>query len=151
MLSAYCRLTYSLVVIMLETTSSINIFAPMMIAVMVSRFVGNFFTPSLYAVAIQSKGIPILPQKTPKKSYDIEVQEIMNKKVMSLPSLCTIEQLKFAIINRHSAFPVTNTANRLVGLIPLSMLINLGKARVFYDKSKITSQEFQPIGEGVQP
>ena len=52
MLSAYCRMTYSLVVIMLETSSAINIFVPMMIAIMVGRFVANFFTPSLYAKAI---------------------------------------------------------------------------------------------------
>ena len=73
MLSAYCRMTYSLVVVMLETTSSINIFVPMIIAVMVSRYVANFFTPSLYAKAIMSKGIPILPEKAPIKNRPLEV------------------------------------------------------------------------------
>lgn len=52
MLSSYCRMTYSLVVVMLETTSSANIFAPMIVSVMVSRAVANLFTPSLYARAI---------------------------------------------------------------------------------------------------
>ena len=56
MLSSYCRLSYSLVVVMLETTSAVNIFAPMIIAVMVGRFVANLFTPSLYARAITTKG-----------------------------------------------------------------------------------------------
>jgi len=65
MLSSYCRLTYSLVVIMLETSSAINIFVPMIIAIMVSRFVANFFSPSLYALAIKMKKIPILPRKAP--------------------------------------------------------------------------------------
>ena len=37
MLSGYCRLTYCLVVIMLETTSSINIFVPMTFGILVSR------------------------------------------------------------------------------------------------------------------
>ena len=37
MLSAYCRMTYSLAVIMMETTASINIFMPMFLAIMVSR------------------------------------------------------------------------------------------------------------------
>ena len=73
MLSAYTRMTYSLVVIMLETSSAINIFVPMIIAVMVSRYVANFFTPSLYAVAIKIKGIPILPQKAPKNTRGMEV------------------------------------------------------------------------------
>ena len=52
MLSSYTRLTYSLVVVMLETTSAVNIFAPMIVAVMVARWTANKFTPSLYAVAI---------------------------------------------------------------------------------------------------
>ena len=52
MLSSYCRMTYSLVVVMLETTTAVNVFAPMIISVMVSRFIANLFTPSLYARAI---------------------------------------------------------------------------------------------------
>jgi len=55
MLSAYSRLTYSLVVIMLETTSSINIFMPMMIGILTSRAVGNMLTVSLYDRALRAK------------------------------------------------------------------------------------------------
>ena len=44
MLSGYTRLTYCLVVIMLETTSSINIFVPMTLAIYVARKVGGMFT-----------------------------------------------------------------------------------------------------------
>lgn len=60
MLSAYTRLTYSLVIIMLETTSSINLFFPMMIGIMVARGVGNIFSPSLYDRAIRMKQMPFL-------------------------------------------------------------------------------------------
>lgn len=73
MLSAYCRMTYSLVVIMLETSEAINIFVPMLIAVMVSHFVAMYFTPSLYATTIKTKKIPILPQFVPKETRGIEV------------------------------------------------------------------------------
>jgi len=55
MLSSYTRLTYSLVVIMLETTSSINIFLPMMIGIMAARAVGDTMTPSLYDRALRMK------------------------------------------------------------------------------------------------
>ena len=141
MLSAYCRMTYSLVVIMLETTSSINIFVPMIIAVMLSRFVANFFTPSLYACAIKMKGIPILPKKAPKACRDMEVQMIMSRNVHSIPTICKVWQLKEKIIEHHAAFPVTNTANRLVGLIPRNMLIVLAKERAFYDDSLIVNHD----------
>ena len=91
MLSAYCRMTYSLVVIMLETTSAINIFAPMIIAVMVSRYVANFFTASLYATAIKAKGIPILPHKAPLSIRQCEVQDIMSLGVWSVPTIISVK------------------------------------------------------------
>ena len=77
MLSAYCRMTYSLAVIMMETTASINIFMPMFIAIMVSRKVAGFFTPSLYEVSIANKGIPILPKNAPIEARDIILNEVM--------------------------------------------------------------------------
>ena len=57
MLSAQFRLTYSLTVIMLETTNSINIFAPMMLCALTATKVANFLTPGFYQVAIKQKGI----------------------------------------------------------------------------------------------
>ena len=56
---------------------------------------------------------------------------------MSIPTICSVTQLREAVEKHHSAFPVTNTANRLVGLIPRTMLIVLGKQRAFYDQSNI--------------
>jgi H+/Cl- antiporter ClcA len=68
MLSSYCRLTYSLVVIMLETTSSINIFLPMMIGILTARAVGNLFTGSLYDRALRMKQMPFLRSSAPKQT-----------------------------------------------------------------------------------
>ena len=141
MLSSYCRMTYSLVVVMLETTSAVNIFAPMIISVMVSRAVANLFTPSLYMRAIQSKGVPMLPAKAPLQLRGIEIQEFMNTDVLSVPTLISIDQLKTVIQAKHSAFPVTNTANRLVGLISRHSLTVLAREKVFYDKSHINHPE----------
>lgn len=137
MLSAYTRLTYSLVVVMLETTSSLNMFGPMLVAVMVARGVANFFTPSLYANAIKAKQIPILPEHAHRKLENLEACEIMSVGMVSLPSLCTANQVREALMSRHGAYPVTNTANRLVGLIPRRMLITLTEKRAFYDKLSI--------------
>ena len=90
MLSSYCRMTYSLVVVMLETTSAVNIFVPMILCVMVSRAVANLFTPSLYARAIQIKGVPMLPAKAPLNLRNLEIQEFMNNDVISVPSLISV-------------------------------------------------------------
>lgn len=77
MLSSYCRLTYSLVVIMLETTSSINIFLPMMIGIMVARGVGNLLSPSLYDRALRLKQMPFLRSNVPKETKFHMARQIM--------------------------------------------------------------------------
>lgn len=65
MLAGYTRLTYSLVVIMLETTSSINIFIPMMISVLTSRAVGSMLCASLYDRALRMKQMPYIRSRVP--------------------------------------------------------------------------------------
>ena len=91
MLSSYCRMTYSLAVIMMETTASINIFFPMFVAIMVARVVAGLFIPSLYVRSIKNKKIPILPKHAPHAASDIVLQDIMHANVCSLTTICTVK------------------------------------------------------------
>lgn len=91
MLSSYCRMTYSLAVIMMETTASINIFFPMFVAIMVARVVAGLFIPSLYVRSIKNKKIPILPKHAPHAASDIVLQDIMHTNVCSLTTICTVK------------------------------------------------------------
>ena len=143
MLSAYCRMTYSLAVIMMETTASINIFMPMFLAIMVSRQVADFFTPSLYQVTIKNKGIPILPKNAPEEARDIVIGDVMRVDVVFLTTICSVKEVKFALAQGRSSYPVKNTAGRLVGLIPTHMLAILAHKRFFYDKSLIDPMHSQ--------
>lgn len=89
MLSAYSRMTYSLAVVMMETTASINIFFPMFVVIMVSRLVAGLFTGSLYQVTIKNKSIPILPKRAPQDARDIALGDIMNTEICSITTICT--------------------------------------------------------------
>lgn len=123
MLSSYCRLTYSLVIIMLETTSSINLFFPMMVGIMVARGVGNIFSPSLYDRALRMKQMPFLKQACSKETANFKASVIMSKNPITLPTIANMESCKAALQSPHNAYPVINTAGRLVGLIPKSMVV----------------------------
>ena len=68
MLGGYTRLTYCLVVIMLETTSSINLFIPMLVGIAVARAIGNLFNRSLYERALRSKQMPVLRNNAPRST-----------------------------------------------------------------------------------
>ena len=48
MLGGYTRMTYSLGVIMLETSQSLNIFVPIILSILIANQSGYAFTRSLY-------------------------------------------------------------------------------------------------------
>jgi len=54
-LSSYTRLTYSLAVVMMETTQSINMFLPILITIGVAHATAMLFNRSLYDYAIRGK------------------------------------------------------------------------------------------------
>jgi len=60
MLAGYTRMTYSLVVVVMETTQSINIFIPIVIGIMTANFTGGFFTRGLYDRAVRAKQMPMI-------------------------------------------------------------------------------------------
>jgi len=61
-LSSYTRLTYSLAVVMMETTQAINMFLPMVITIGVSHATAMLFNRSLYDYALRGKNIPMLQE-----------------------------------------------------------------------------------------
>ena len=135
MLSSYCRLTYSLVVIMCETTSSINIFLPMFLGVMMARVVGDMISPSLYDRALRMKQMPFLRDKPPKSSKYLKACQIMATNVISLPTIANMDSCRTALYSPHNSFPVLNSAGRLVGTIPKSILVRLLELKAFYTKN----------------
>ena len=137
MLSSYCRLTYSLVVIMLETTSSINIFLPMMIGIMTARAAGSLISPSLYDRALRMKQMPFLRADTPESTKYLKAGVIMAKEPICLPTIANMDACKKALSSHHNAYPVVNTAGRLVGLIPKRIVVKLLEKKAFYDKDSI--------------
>lgn len=68
MLAGYTRMTYSLAVIVMETSQAINIFIPIFFTVAVANFIGSLFTRGLYDRAVRGKQMPILKEKMPMQN-----------------------------------------------------------------------------------
>jgi len=79
MLASYCRMTYSVAVIMLETTQSINNFLPTVLTIGVSLGVAKSINRSLYDYAIRSKQMPLLRNHMPEATSQIRVKEVLEK------------------------------------------------------------------------
>jgi chloride channel 7 len=67
-LAGYCRLSFCLAVLMMETTQNVNLFVPMLVAVAFSKGIGNMLNSSLYIQAINFKGIPMIPNRISKRA-----------------------------------------------------------------------------------
>ena len=65
-LAGYSRLSFSLAVIMLETTENVNMFLPVIFALFISFSVGRLFNRSMYWTALGQKSVPFLMETVPE-------------------------------------------------------------------------------------
>ena len=65
MLAGYTLMTYSLAVIVMETSQVMFLFVPLLLTIHVSNAVGYLFTRSLYERAVRGKQMPILVDEVP--------------------------------------------------------------------------------------
>lgn len=134
-LASYTRLTYSLAVLMMETTSSINLFIPVLITIMVAHVVAKMFNRSLYEYTIRAKQMPLLRNHVPKVNKNLRVRtmlkELFNERegqeLEVVESVCSVERLTECLTNpaNYNTISVVNMYGCLVGLVPKSVVIVL--------------------------
>jgi H+/Cl- antiporter ClcA len=101
MLASYTRLTYSLAVIIIETTQSINLFIPVMITIFISYGVARMFNRSLYEMSIRSKSLPVLRDRIPAESQNVRVRDLIKElfdpkkgyELETVPEVCKVSKL----------------------------------------------------------
>lgn len=118
MLAGYTRMTYSLAVIVMETSQAINIFIPIIFTISISNFVGSLFTRGLYDRAVRGKQMPILKNKVPEANKYIRAEKMMSSKVVSLRTVESVKKIYEALKTTHHGFPVLNYRGQVVGLMP---------------------------------
>ena len=112
-LAGYSRLSFSLAVIMLETTENVNLFLPIVFALFISFAVGRLFNRSLYAVALVSKSVPFLVETVPVFNRNLKAEAVMSRPVVYLSKRSTVSAIVEALRhNNFNGFPVVenNTA-----------------------------------------
>ena len=136
MLTAQFRITFSLVVIMMETTSSIHIFAPMMFGCIVASKVADQISPSFYEKNIAMKKLNIIPHHPPQEMKTLEAREFMcDDAIVTVHSVQKVEDFHNVLHGTsHHAFPVVNAAGNVIGLIPKKMIVTLLVLKAFYNR-----------------
>jgi H+/Cl- antiporter ClcA len=85
LLAGYTRLSFSLAVIMLETTENVSLFLPIIFALFISFGIGRQFNKSLYASSVRNKNIPLLMEDVLESHKQLTAANIMSNPVVTLP------------------------------------------------------------------
>ncbi|XP_052816934.1 chloride channel protein C-like isoform X2 [Mya arenaria] len=108
------RLTLATTVIMMELTNDVQVLLPVMVSVMVAKWVGDFFTHPIYHALLELKCIPFLdpePRVTvDKKQLQLELYtagDIMSHPVISVRCHELITTLSHLLLETsHGGFPI---------------------------------------------
>lgn len=145
-LGGVVRMTISLTAILIEATQGISFGLPIIIVLIMAKWVGDFFNEGIYDIHTQMAGIPLLPWEPPPLSNNIYASEIMSHPVVTLKTVETVghvlELLKCVTFN---GFPVVDPPSsdeieihsygQFRGLILRSQLIVLLQNKIFNEYS----------------
>jgi chloride channel 7 len=158
-LGGMARMTISLVVILLEATGDIQYLVPLMLTVMLARWVGNCFNEGLYDMHIHLKKIPFLEENDAESGIvDISLGDVMTRAPICFPPLVSVYEV-FDLLqrNNHHAFPVVGKAyaksgmntgpDVLLGMVPRKVICVLLKHRAigFYDEKPEIGIDTPPL------
>ena len=112
-LAGYSRLSFSLAVIMLETTENVNLFLPIVFSLFISFAVGRLFNRSLYSVSLIFKGVPFLVERVPYFNRNLKAEAVMSRNVQSLPKKAKVTAIVDVLRDTNfNGFPIVeNNSN----------------------------------------
>jgi CBS domain-containing protein len=109
-MAGYTRMTYSLGVILMETTQDLSLFVPLLFAIIIANQTGYFFTRSLYQRATRGKQLSIITDKIPPPCRDLKAGDIMSTNPVCLKAVDTVENIRRVLLsNNHHAYPLLNS------------------------------------------
>ncbi|XP_053401243.1 H(+)/Cl(-) exchange transporter 7-like [Mercenaria mercenaria] len=138
-LGGVLRTTISLTVIIVECTGEISFGLPIMIVLMISKWVGDFISTGLYDMNIEVLGLPLLPWDPPALCDTIKASDLMNAPALCVNKVERVGRIVEILRNEtFCGFPVVNAKGRdhskpskIRGLILRSQLLVLLKHKIF--------------------
>uniref|UniRef100_A0AAY5KF55 Chloride channel protein n=1 Tax=Esox lucius TaxID=8010 RepID=A0AAY5KF55_ESOLU len=135
-LGGVVRMTISLTVILIESTNEITYGLPIMITLMVAKWIGDFFNKGIYDIHIHLRGVPMLEWETEVEMDKLTASDIMEPNLTYVYPHTRIQSLVSILRTTiYHAFPVV-TENRdnerefMKGNILISNNIRYKKASV---------------------
>ena len=118
MLGGVTRMTVSLTVILLETTQDIQYLLPIMLVLMLSKWVGDIFNISLYDMHVEFKCIPFVEDLPPSGMEQLVASDVMSTNLVSFAEIEPARDVYQRLCScKHNGFPVVNAENKILGTI----------------------------------
>ncbi|XP_014252353.1 H(+)/Cl(-) exchange transporter 7-like isoform X2 [Cimex lectularius] len=112
--SGVTKMGLGLTIIMIEASGTINFVIPVMIIVIVSRFLSKLFGSSIIKTIALVKGYIMLSNSPIPLWVDMSVENIMNRKMVCLPSIVSTENIKKILETYlHLAFPIADSGGSI--------------------------------------
>jgi chloride channel 7 len=112
-MTGFCRMTISLVVILVELTGGTQYLLPIILVVMISKWVGDIFNESIYEHLIHLKHIPFLQNQPLSECKLLTAADVMQKRVTVLLEVEKVSEIVDALrLYPHNGFPVVEKDNR---------------------------------------
>jgi chloride channel 7 len=147
-LGGVVRMTISLTVILIEATGNLTLGLPLMITLMVAKWVGDYFNEGIYDTHIRLMGVPLLPWQPPPLSHNIYATEVMSCPVVTLNCTESVGNVIDILSSEtHNGFPVVDPPTSMDrrnhgtfrGLILRSQLIVMLQHKLFNETSETWS------------
>lgn len=145
MLAGVQRSTVSICVILVEGTGQIKVLIPVIITVIVARYIANLVHPEgIYEVSMSLKNYPYLSHKDIRLYDMFEVGDVMSEPVVTVRAY---EKAKDLVALLESApqngFPVVDPEGRFLGLVRRNQIVALLECGVFEETDPSTGA---PVG-----
>ncbi|XP_060562417.1 H(+)/Cl(-) exchange transporter 7-like [Ruditapes philippinarum] len=152
-LGGVLRATISLSVMIIECTGEVSFGLPIILVLMISKWVGDFISTGLYDMNIEVLGLPLLPWDPPPFCHNVKASDIMNCPVSSFRKVERVGDIVQTLRNEtFCGFPVVSNSGKvpckMSGLILRSQLVVLLKYKVFCQQldqqpSSVRLKDFQ--------
>uniref|UniRef100_A0A7S2XPI2 Chloride channel protein n=1 Tax=Attheya septentrionalis TaxID=420275 RepID=A0A7S2XPI2_9STRA len=141
LLTGLQRSTVSICVILVEGTGQTKILMPVIVTVVVARYVGDRFNHGLYEMAMEMKGYPFLDHHI-SRIYDIhKVSDVMSSPVRTVSSVERAGDIeKLLLRSSHHGFPVVEPiTQKFLGIIRRDQLVALLECSIYMEMSNTGS------------
>jgi chloride channel 7 len=134
---------------MVEITNDLQLLPPIMLAVLLAKWTGDYFSPPLYDALLRVRFIPFLEYEPPRFMERMLACDLMASNVKCLPTEVEVgEILKVLHSCKHNGFPVVEggpdgKGKQLRGLILRHQLETLIRDRVWTRERKFSALDFR--------